>query len=204
MALREHLVLCAAILSIGCSKRARLPLPAEDGKTPHGPCNTIFFRPDQVAGAHVEECSFIPYHTDPPSSGNHYAIWADYKPYDVAIAPGYWVHSIEHGGIALLYGCDKAKDGACAQMVGSIASYVSTLTQDDKCPLPLRTRTLVLPYPSLGVAFAAVAWGHYLRAECFDAELVSTFIDNFYGQSYEDTCVAGFDPSSKPATCGKP
>lgn len=169
-----------------------------------GPCNTVFGVPSTETGLHVTECIPLVYSTNPPCAGHHYAAWADYLEYAQPIPTGYWLHSVEHGGVAMLYGCDPAADPACADMLGDIRAYRDALPQDPDCAAPTKNRSLLLPYPELGTAFAAVVWGHYLRAECFDADLVTALIETYYGRSYEDTCVAGFDPTGGPTDCGKP
>ncbi len=188
----------------GEPSKPKPPLPPEDGVTKTGECNTVFGVPSDQGGVHVEDCSPITYVTNPPSAGNHYAAWAAFQEYAEPIPTGYWLHSVEHGAVALLYGCDPETDAACAGMVAEARTYLAGLPQDAECDAPVKNRTLLLPYPELGAAFAAVAWGHYLRAECFDAGLVTALIENYYGQSYENTCVQGFDPTGGPTGCGKP
>jgi hypothetical protein len=192
-------------LVVACeSERAlKVPMPPEDGVTKTGPCDTVFGVPTDESGFHVPECSPISYSSNPPSAGHHYAAWAAFQEYAEPIPTGYWLHSVEHGAIAFLYGCDPAADSACASMLEEIRAYRNGLPSDPDCEPEVKNRTMILPYPTLGVAFAAVAWGHYLRADCFDASLVTALIENFYGQSYEDTCVQGFDPTGGPESCGE-
>src|SRR6185369_4191590 len=52
---------------------------------------------------HVPVGTVITYNTDPPTSGNHYP---DPQPggfYATPIAPGFLVHTMEHGGIIIYY-----------------------------------------------------------------------------------------------------
>src|SRR5262249_47312180 len=60
-------------------------------------------------GVHIQPPQKASYQTDPPSSGPHYNI-AGQAPvgwgyYDRSIAPEYYVHNLEHGGVVLLYNC---------------------------------------------------------------------------------------------------
>ncbi len=192
----------AAVLLCACSHAKDPPaLPPEDGVTPAGPCNAIVAKPVAKHGAHVGECSYIAYQTNPPSWGDHYDAWADFKEYGKPIANGYWVHSIEHGAVAMLWGCDGAS-APCADMVAEARAFIAAQPQDPKCQPPDKARFLLLPYPTLGRAFAAVAWGHYLTADCFDGDLVGLFTQKYYNKNYEDSCDQGYDPSGKPASCG--
>lgn len=201
----EAALFALSLATFGCgSPKTASALPPEDGVTATGACNTIFGVPSPDPGFHVGECNAIEYPTNPPCAGHHYAVWADYKEYPETIAPGYWVHSIEHGGTAFLYGCDPASDPGCSELVVDMRTYMTGLPQDPDCTPPTRNRTLMLPYPTLGAPFAAVVWGHYLRADCFDSSLVTALIETYYGNNYEDTCAAGFDPTDAAPNCGTP
>ena len=41
------------------------------------------------------------YDSNPPSSGPHYPIWADFKEYATPVPDGYLVHAEEHGAVLL-------------------------------------------------------------------------------------------------------
>src|SRR5687767_10539255 len=71
---------------------------SRDGATAdHGDCEaTVASHP--IEGAqHLSLCAPLTYGTNPPSSGNHYAIWAAYQTYDRPFPRGFWVHNLEHG-----------------------------------------------------------------------------------------------------------
>jgi hypothetical protein len=187
----------------GCTQKKSTGLPAEDGVTKHGPCDSILFAPDAPTGTHVTQCSYVEYATNPPSFGPHYAVWADFREYDKPFAPGFWVHSLEHSAAVLLWGCDK-NDPACAKMIGEARAWMAAREQDPLCTPPIRSRVLMLPYPQLGRAFAAVLWGHYLTADCFDAALVDQLVATYYGENYENLCSPGLDPTTVPVKgCGE-
>src|SRR5438874_915571 len=54
---------------------------------------------------HVDPGSPLTFKSDPPASGNHYSTWARSGVYTEPIEKGYWVHSLEHGYVVLLYNC---------------------------------------------------------------------------------------------------
>ena len=71
----------------------------------------------------------------------------------------------------------------------------------------MKNMMMMLPAPDLDVPFAAVAWGHMLKAQCFDAALVKKFITEHYDEGPEDECLPGFDPldpdQGVPEDCGQ-
>lgn len=54
---------------------------------------------------HITDIAGIQYNTNPPSSGNHFPIWAQRGVYNMLISDGYLVHSLEHGYIVMSYNC---------------------------------------------------------------------------------------------------
>ena len=74
----------------------------------------------------------------------------------------------------------------------------------------IKRRLIITPDPNLDVQFAASTWGHMLKADCFDADLVETFIDDHYADAPEDLCGGGIDPfgaggggGGLPEDCGE-
>jgi hypothetical protein len=101
---------------------------------------------------HVAEGSPIQYKTVPPTSGPHYPSPKDWGVYDQAIVPGYWVHNLEHGGVALLYNCPSG----CPDVVSIGQDAFNTFPKEKYGEVKL----VVTPYAGLpdGVQVAAVAW----------------------------------------------
>jgi hypothetical protein len=133
-------------------------------------------------------CSPLTYGTNPPSSGNHYAIWADYRTYDRPILPGFWVHALEHGAMVITYNCP----GGCPDEVAAAQSFVDGLPAD--CGAMAR-RVILAPDPLLDIRFAASAWGYTLRASCFDRDAFSSFYAAHYDHAPESICGGGTDPT---------
>src|SRR6202042_881476 len=92
-------------------------LGAYDASAPTGPCNAVEQEQAIEGFDHVAVCSYVVYGTKPPSSGDHYPIWAAYKTYAAPIPEGFFVHNLEHGTIVLTYNCPSgcAADVAAAQ-----------------------------------------------------------------------------------------
>lgn len=62
---------------------------------------------------HVTDISGISYDSNPPTSGNHFAIWAKRGVYPYIISDGHLIHSLEHGYVVISYNCgDKASASA--------------------------------------------------------------------------------------------
>ncbi|HMJ52543.1 MAG TPA: DUF3105 domain-containing protein [Polyangiaceae bacterium] len=170
--------------------------PPELDAAPDGDCQATV-APSPIEGAqHVPICSPVVYATNPPSSGNHYPMWADYRTYDRPILRGFWVHSLEHGAVVISYNCP----GGCAAEVASAQSFVDGLPAD--CGLMAR-RVILTPDPDLDVRFAASAWGFTLRANCFDRHAFADFFSAHYDHAPESICGGGTDPTELcgPSIC---
>lgn len=178
------------------------PVPAlpEECGSPQGTCSTRRCDPPLLSASHVPVCSKLTFASNPPTSGPHYPIWGLFKNYATPLARGFYLHDAEHSGIVLLYNCDYLKSQAeCDTMVDAMTAYVAAKPSDSKCALPTRNRFIVTPDAELDVAYAAVAWGHSLKAACFDAAATDTFSEKHYGQNYEDLCGGGLDPTDPGA-----
>ena len=171
---------------------------------PVGPCETVTCSYPLEVGVHVPTCSPISFTTNPPTSGPHYPIWALFQEYAQAVPRGFWIHSMEHGAVALAYDCP----GGCAADVAKLEAIVAAQPQDPLCVAPVTARVVLTPDPALDAPIAAAAWGHALRAQCVDAPLVEAFVVAHYAQAPEDECAGGIDPTDPanaiPADCGQP
>ncbi len=158
---------------------------------------------------HVNVCSVVGYQTNPPSSGDHYPIWAAYKIYPAPIPEGFWVHDLEHGAVVLTYNCaaGRGDQASCDADVVAATAMLSSLPDDPACDAlgqGVRRRNVMTPDPALDVRFAASAWGWTLKANCFDKAVFEAFEKAHYGHAPEDLCQDGEDPLSAglPANCG--
>lgn len=167
---------------------------------PMGPCEAVEQQHAIEGQAHVTECSPITYGTKPPSSGNHYDVWAAYKVYSNPIPPGFWVHDLEHGAVVLTYNCP----GGCDADIAAAQAMLNSLPPDAVClsTAGVPRRIIMTPFPSLDVPFAASAWGFTLRANCFDTDVFRSFIDRHYGAGPESVCGGGVALEGAPPGCG--
>jgi len=149
-----------------------------------GACSAIVAQHPDEGAFHVN-CTPVPtYGTNPPSSGNHYMTWADYKTYDAPVPWGHLVHSLEHGTIVVVYNCP----GGCPDEVAAAQAMIDALPVDATCTAPTKRRVILAPDPLLDVRWAASAWTWTLRATCFDAPTFSAFAKAHYDMGREDLC----------------
>jgi hypothetical protein len=166
-----------------------------DATPPMGSCGAVVQEQAIEGFTHVDVCSVVTYETKPPSSGNHYAVWAAYQSYDAAIPEGFWVHNLEHGAVVFSYNCP----GGCAADVAAAQALIDGLPADPLCDPTAGdpvTRMLMTPDPNLDVRFAASAWGWTLRADCFDSATFGAFVQAHYGNGREPICYNGDIPPS--------
>jgi hypothetical protein len=133
--------------------------------------------PNEGAG-HVAVCSPVSYASKPPSSGNHYGVWPVFRVYSAPVPWGFLMHGLEHGAVVIVYNCP---DG-CANDVATAEALWKATSVKPGCGLP---PLIVAPDPTLDVRFAAAAWGHTLRAPCFDVEAFASFIRDHVNQGPE-------------------
>jgi hypothetical protein len=152
---------------------------------------------------HITECFPVQYPTNPPTSGPHYPIWAQFKTYTVPVPRGFYVHDLEHGSIVVAYNCP---DG-CAAELAQLQTFLDARPMDPECIAPTKSRLVVTPDPLLDVRFAAAAWGWSLKSDCFDLAMLGPFMDAHYGHGSEDFCTDGIDVTAPdagiPANCGQ-
>ena len=193
---------CSMVLLGGgaCAGKGTTGAPADDASIAllddAGVCGVTTRRFDVVGARHVPVGTVVPYASNPPSGGDHYAIWLSWGAHDAPVPPGHWVHNLEHGGVALLYRC--ANRAACPELAGQLESIAAAVPQDARCTVEapgVRGRVLVLPDPDLpdGVQVAAAAWGYTLVARCVDAPLLRQFYVDHEGHGPEDLCADGVD-----------
>ena len=155
-------------------------------------CAAVIESHPEEGFTHIPCTSPTTYLTDPPSSGNHYPIWAAYQTYDAPIPWGNLVHNLEHGAIDIVYNCPAG----CADEVAQVQAWINALPPDPTCGT---NRIILAPDPTLDVRFAASAWTWTLRADCFDATAFTQFFNDHYGRGRELVCAGG--PSTLAGLC---
>lgn len=132
-------------------------------------------------GVHLQEGAALPQRNRPPSSGPHYAARAAYGVSATPVAPGNWIHALEHGGIAVLFRC--ADEASCS----AIAARVDAEVYRQARPGAFGEAKLVgTPYQEMDSPFAAVAWGRILRLDTLDADRILAFYDRYLDRGPEN------------------
>jgi len=157
---------------------------------------------------HVTPCTPVDYATNPPSSGNHWPIWAAYKKYDGVVVPRQmYVHDMEHGAVILLHRC-AAADMGCAEVIAALGAAFDGTTSDSICT-GVNARVILTQDPLLDKPIAMSAWGATYTATCIDPPSLAAFVAAQYGKGPEATCAAGkdvadplFDPCPDAGTGG--
>jgi len=165
--------------------RARLPAPLH----PDASCLVTIETPELLPASHVPEGSSITWDSNPPSSGPHYPIWANFQEFDKPIDFGYLVHDMEHGAVVMLYKCDPGP--ACDAIVAGLRQVRDSLPTDPLCDPSIRVRVVIAPDPGLDVPVAAATWGWTYKAQCLDLPTLEDFAKAHIDQGTENLCAPG-------------
>jgi hypothetical protein len=126
---------------------------------------------------HVDPPATVSYRANPPASGNHYPVPADWGLHADPVQPEQWVHNLEHGGIVLLYDCPSGCDAEVQQL-----DALRTSRPVDEFR---EVRILITPYTAMQHKFAAVAWGWRWQGDTVDETAIRCFIDARYDRGPE-------------------
>jgi hypothetical protein len=168
--------------------------PLESPIAPATSCDVTTATEPAASRNHQDPCHAIPYPFIPPSSGDHYSIWADYLTYTSPVPWGFLVHSMEHGAVVLAY---DPSSPAAAQIQTAFAAIITAhgidpVCRDESWP----SRIIVVPAHDLHTPIAAAAWEHTYEATCLDMPSLSAFVEAHYAQAPEDFCSPGEDLSA--------
>jgi len=132
---------------------------------------------------HVPVGTPVPYASNPPASGPHYA-GGGIAPiakgfYEEVVPPEVWVHNLEHGDVVVLYDCV----GECeATFLNSLRSLTDAVP-----PSKFGTKKIVITrYPGLSPRIMAVAWDVQLDFTSFDQSGLVSFYQRHQGRGPED------------------
>ncbi len=154
---------CTAIDSV------QSPAPGELGQV----------QPDQ-GSEHVARSEKVRYATCPPASGKHINDPNDgpiqpkvYGPNDQALPEG-WIHNLEHGGLVLLYSCDK---GDCdTTSLAALQTFYDQFPKSAVCGLPPGDVSPVIArFDQMPTRYAALVWDRALYLDRLDTQAIDQF-----------------------------
>jgi Protein of unknown function (DUF3105) len=168
------------------------PMPVDaggdraDGVVDGATCTTVIEQHPDEGANHVACTSNPAYQTQPPSSGNHFGCWPEYRTFAVPVPWGNLVHALEHGAMIIVYNCGTE---GCLDETLRAQTFIDHLPADPVCGTS--HRVILAPDPTLPVRWAATAWTWTLRADCFDEAAFSQFYTDHYGHGLEAVCGSG-------------
>ena len=114
------------------------------------------------------------YNSDPPTSGPHGPA-VDSGVHNQPVAREALVHSMEHGGVVIVYDCAAGApldDAQCQALSDQLAAVVNS-------NLSNRKLVLVVPYAGLEHRIALTAWRTLDTLDELDAARIQAFIDAY-------------------------
>ena len=170
-----------ALSATGCGSADQRPSPpvVDPSAYTNAACPIDLAAPASEGANHTARaCLPVTWASNPPASGTHYGSWPVFRAYDQPVPWGFLLHGMEHGAVVLAYNCP---DG-CAADVAAAKEVMAAVPHRPKCA---RAPVILTPDPGLSSRFAAAAWGHVMRASCFDRRAFATFIAQHANQGPE-------------------
>jgi hypothetical protein len=180
-------LLGVALVLVGCGGNQGHGWDAQPPHPIDASCWAEELAPANEGAQHAPLCSTLQHGSNPPASGTHYPTWAFFRAYDNPVPWGFLLHAMEHGAVVIVYNCPEG----CADEVAAAKALMEDTPRKSACPKP-RPPVIVAPDPTLQVRFAAAAWGHVLRAACFDRPVFAQFVNAYINKG----------PENFPTDCG--
>ncbi|HYO41574.1 MAG TPA: DUF3105 domain-containing protein [Candidatus Limnocylindrales bacterium] len=146
-------------------------------------------QPDQ-GNKHVQTGEKVTYPVCPPASGKHINDVGFgplepkvYGPDDQSLPTG-WIHNLEHGGLVLLYACDK---GACDPVgIQALRDTAAGFPASAVCGLPAgAVGPVVARFEQMPTRYAALIWNRALYLDTLDPAKIYDFYTR-YGERISD------------------
>ena len=158
--------------SVSPSATPAPPTPTRVPPTPTVDVGPIGSEMPDEGIAHVPEGAPVSHQQRPPTSGAHYpAAYPRYGVFDFTVPTGSWLHSVEHGAIAVLYNCPRG----CPEIVQQLRNVYP------KIPLGRnarggQARALIFPYNDMDIRIAVVTWRWLLELDRVDEAKIIQFV----------------------------
>jgi hypothetical protein len=169
---------------------AAAPLPGETE------CRVVITENLPSFGAnHEPVCTPLTYQTNPPSSGDHWPIWAEFRSYTLPVPRQMYVHNLEHGAVVMAYSCGAD----CPEAPLAFEEAADTFGVDPLCAAKPngaeRSRVIITPDPLLDEPIGIAAWRATYAATCIDPPSILAFLEEHYAKGPENLCTEGKDPN---------
>jgi hypothetical protein len=128
---------------------------------------------------HVNSGEPIEYRNNPPASGPHYPTWTRPGVYTDPQDKGYWVHSLEHGYVVILYNCPSG----CPDLVQQLRQFYEAAPKSSRYGYQ---KLVITPYTEMSHTIALVAWDHIEEMDQFSADDTLTFYKAYLDKGPED------------------
>ena len=165
--------------------------PAAPPIAPFTTCTVTTAEEPAASRSHMDACAEIDYPNYPPSSGDHYGQWAEFRDYDDPVPWGFLVHAMEHGALVLAYNCPSG----CPDVLAAFEQVRTRIGADPRCDGDPASRIILVPDPDLDEPIVAVAWERIYRATCIDLPSLEAFATQNYAHGPENLCASGLDGS---------
>ncbi len=126
---------------------------------------------------HVPVGSAIPYRAHPPASGPHYPMPAPAGVYMQGLAPGFWVHNLEHGYIVVLFRPPAAP---------GVELRLQEMLRDFPPSKFGNVKFVAAPYEDMPHQYAVLSWDWRLWLHELDRAKVLEFYRAHVDQGRED------------------
>ena len=131
---------------------------------------------------HVDPSTTPTYKSYLPASGPHYSAqgiapvpWKTIGTSSNPLVEGQYIHSLEHGGIAILYDCPSGSD--CTSLKDKLQNYVTNLAPAE--PTYNEVKLVLTPYSrGMQKKVALVAWDYIEFLDGYDQAAITSFYEN--------------------------
>ena len=147
-------------------------------------------QPD-MGNQHVNTGDEVTYPVCPPASGKHVNRSGFgplrpnvYGPDDNSVPNG-WIHNLEHGGLVLLYSCEK---GACDEaQLQQLQEFSNNLPNTPICDIPTGVvGPVVARFEQMPTRYAALIWNRALYLDELDSEAIYEFFTTYAERVSDD------------------
>ena len=137
--------------------------------------------PDEGRG-HIAAGTELTFKHYPPSSGTHYPTAQPAGVYRTEVPEGNWVHSLEHGYVAILVKCSTD----CNAIYSQMDNLYKSLPNSKYGTVKLVVTPYSKPYTDGDSPLMLMAWDHEQRLDTVNKDTITRFYNKFVDHGPED------------------